>query len=48
MTHILLIVFAVADARIFTFRITYLQLMVADEVLLFIVSIELTIHYMAI
>jgi small neutral amino acid transporter SnatA (MarC family) len=48
MTYILLIMFAVAGARIFTFGIGVYSFMVADEVLPFIVSIELTTHCMAV
>jgi hypothetical protein len=48
MMHILLIVFAVADLEYLLLGLGIYSFMVADEVLLFIVSIELTTHYMAI
>jgi small neutral amino acid transporter SnatA (MarC family) len=48
MTHILLIVFAVAVAECLLFGIGIYSFIVADEVLLLIVSIELTTRYMSI
>jgi small neutral amino acid transporter SnatA (MarC family) len=48
MTHILLIVFAVAGAECLLFGIGIYSFMVADEVLLLIVSIKLTTRCMAI
>jgi hypothetical protein len=48
MTHILLIVFAVAGAECLLFRIGIYSFMVADEVLLLIASIELTTRCMSI